>query len=84
LADFIQISMEYLSVALLVGAFLATASVVFGAKYKQGKDKARQLNSLLTIVIKAAEDDNVTEKEFQKIVASIKALLDNSEGGDSG
>lgn len=76
--------MEYSFVAILVGAFLATASVVFGAKYKQGKGKARQLNSLLTIVIKAAEDDNVTEKEFQKIVASTKALLNNSEGGNSG
>lgn len=71
--------MEYSSVAILVGTLLAAASVIFGAKYKQGKTKAKQLNGLLTTIIKAAEDDRLTEKEFQKIIVSTKAVLENSE-----
>jgi hypothetical protein len=79
LPDFIKLSMEYSSVAVLVGTLLAASSVIFGAKYKLGKDKAKQLSDLLTTIIKAAQDDEVTEKEFQKIVASVKKLLEKPE-----
>ena len=48
---------------------------VLGAKYKQGKGKAKQLLDLLNAIIEAAEDDKVTEEEFQKIVVDAKALL---------
>lgn len=58
--------MDYSALAVLVGTVLATASLVFGEKLKQGKGKAKQLTKLLNTVIDAAQDDEVTEKEFQK------------------
>jgi hypothetical protein len=32
--------MDYASIAILIGTVLAAASVIFGAKYNQGKAKA--------------------------------------------
>jgi hypothetical protein len=71
--------MDYASIAVLIGTALAAASALFGAKYKQGKAKAKQLTQLLTEVIEAAEDNEVSEEEFQKIVASSKQILKTSE-----
>jgi hypothetical protein len=71
--------MDYSFIALLIGSVLAAASVVFGAKYKQGKAKAKQLVLLLNEVIEAAEDNEVSEEEFQNIVASSKQILETSE-----
>jgi hypothetical protein len=70
--------MEYLSIAMVIGALLAVASVVFGAKYRQGKGKAKQLVDLLNKIIDAAQDDQVTEKEFQETVTLTKNLLSSS------
>lgn len=72
-----------MSIALLAGLVLTVASVIFGTKYKQGKGKTKQLADLLATIIKAAEDDEVTEKEFQKIVASVKTLLQKPEAQSS-
>jgi hypothetical protein len=58
---------------------LAVASALFGAKYKQVKGKASQARDLLDGVIEAAEDDEVSEKDFQKVVASAKRLM-SAEG----
>jgi uncharacterized protein YukE len=71
--------MDYASIAVLVGTVLAAASVVFSAKYNQGKAKAKELVQLLSQVIEAAEDNEVSEEEFQKIVASSKQILETSE-----
>ena len=71
--------MYYASIAVLIGTVLAAASVVFGAKYNQGKAKAKQLVHLLNQVIEAAEDNEVSEEEFQKIVTSSKQILKKSE-----
>ncbi len=79
MAAFTELGMEYASIVILIGSVLASASVLLGAKYQQGKGKAKQLTGLLTTIIKAAEDDKVTEKEFQKIVASTKAVLEKPE-----
>ncbi len=75
--------MEYASIAILIGAVLASTSVLLGTKYKQGKGKAKQLTDLLASIIEAAQDDEVTEKEFQKIVASAKDLLEKPEAEPS-
>jgi hypothetical protein len=75
--------MEYSSMAILAGILLAGASVVLGAKYKQDKDKAYQLTELLSKIVDAAQDDGVTEKEFQEIVASAKNLLTKPEAEPS-
>ena len=71
--------MDYASLAVLVGTILAATSVVFGAKYNQGKAKAKELVQLLNQVIEAAEDNEVSEEEFQKIVTSSKKILETSE-----
>ncbi len=73
--------MEYASIAISIGAILASASVLLGAKYQQGKGKVKQLTDLLTTIIEAAQDDEITEKEFQKIVA--KKLLEKPEAQPS-
>jgi len=65
--------------AVLIGTVLAAASVIFGAKYNQGKAKAKELIQLLNQVIEAAEDNEVSEEEFQKIVSSSKQILEKSE-----
>ena len=71
--------MDYASIAVLVGTVLAAASIIFGAKYQQGKAKAKELAQLLTAIIEAAEDNEVSEEEFQKIVTSSKKILETSE-----
>ena len=73
--------MDYGSIAVLVGGILTVASAVLGGKYRQGKGKAKQLLDLLNAIIEAAEDDKVTEEEFQKIVADAKALLGGGSEG---
>ncbi len=54
----------------LATLLLAVASALFGTKYKQAKGKATKIRSVLDSVIEAAEDDEVSEKEFEKIVVS--------------
>jgi hypothetical protein len=83
LAAFTELGMEYASIAILIGSVLATSSVLLGAKYQQGKGKAKQLTDLLTSIIEAAQDDEVTEKESQKIVASAQELLQKLEAESS-
>jgi hypothetical protein len=52
----------------LATQLLALVSAPFGTKYKQAKGKASQVRGFLDSVIEAAEDDEVSEKEFQKVV----------------
>lgn len=68
--------MDGVTVATIVTLVLTLASSVFGAKYTQTKGKAKKLSKLLDSVIEAAEDDKVTEEEFQKIVGNTKAVLE--------
>jgi len=63
------------TVAAVAALLLAIASALFGAKYKQAKGKATQLRDLLDCILEAAKDDEVSEKEFQKIVDSALRLM---------
>jgi hypothetical protein len=63
------------SISVLAGALLAVISLTFGATYQKVKAKLKQLKDLLTTIIAAAEDDKVSEEEFQDILAKAKALL---------
>jgi hypothetical protein len=47
---------------------------VFGAKYRKWLERGRLFGKLLDDVIAAAEDDNVSEEEFQKIVAEARKV----------
>ena len=57
------------AVAALTTIILALISIFLGAKY-------RQLKQFLKTVVAAAEDDAVSEEEFQEIVAAAKKLLE--------
>jgi len=67
------------SIAAVVSAVLALASVVLGAKYRQGLRKAKRLTQLLDEIIEAAEDNEVSEEEFQQIVAKAKRVAADVE-----
>ena len=69
-----------------IGVVLAIVSIVlslFGAKYVQWKQKAKQLKNTVDLLIDATEDDNVSEEEYRGIAASIKKLTSsNSEASE--
>ena len=66
--------MENGSIAALVTAVLTVVSVFFGAKYRKWLERGRLFGKLLDDIIAAAEDDNVSEEEFQKIVAEARKV----------
>jgi len=66
--------MDSASLVAMASAFLAFVSVVLGVKYRKGIEKARLFAELLDDIIKAAEDDEVSEEEFQRIVADAKKV----------
>ncbi len=68
--------MDGVTIATIVTLVLTLAGSALGAKYTQAKGKAKKLSKLLDSVIEAAEDDKVTEEEFQKIVGNTKAVLE--------
>ncbi len=68
--------MDASSIIVLASSFLTIAGVVMGAKWQYSKSKAAQLTKLLDLILEAAEDDKVTEEEFQGIVAAAKSLTD--------
>lgn len=64
------------AVPVIASLILALLSMAFGTKYQQGKAKAQQLKRLLQSIVDAAEDDEVSEAEFQQIVADAKKLME--------
>jgi hypothetical protein len=72
--------MDSASLMALASAFLTVVSVVLGVKYTQGLRKARLFAKLLRDIVEAAEDDEISEKEFQSIVASTKLIAADVEG----
>jgi hypothetical protein len=71
--------LDAVSAAALASAVLTILSVLLGTKYRAGKAKAKQLAKLLSTVVEAAEDDEVTEDEFHGVVVAAKALLSELE-----
>jgi len=67
--------MDSASIVALATAVLTVVSVFLGVKYRQGLRKVRLFAELLNDVIGAAEDDKVTEEEFQNIVAAAKRVV---------
>ncbi len=63
-------------VVTLITGVLGLISTFAGAKWGLAKQKAAQLTKLLSSITDAAEDDKVTEAEFQTIVENAKALLE--------
>ena len=71
--------MESGSIVAVATAVLSVVSVFLGVKYRQGLKKARLFADLLNDVVAAAEDDKVTEEEFQNIVAAAKRVSEEVE-----
>ena len=66
--------MDSTSFVALISAFLAVVSVFLGVKYRQGLKKGRLFADLLEDIIDAAEDDEVSEDDFQNLVAATKQV----------
>ena len=65
--------MESGSIVAVATAVLSVVSVFLGTKYKKWLDRGRLFAELLGDIV-AAEDDAVSEEEFQKIVAAAKQV----------
>ena len=72
--------MESSSIVAVATAVLSIVSVFLGVKYRKWLSKSRFFAELFDDVVAAAEDDKVTEEEFQEIVASAKKVAAQVEG----
>lgn len=66
--------MDTASLVALASAFLTVVSVFLGVKYRQGLKKARLFAKLLNDIVTVAEDDEVTEEELQRVIATAKKI----------
>jgi hypothetical protein len=66
--------MESSSIVAIVTAFLSIVSVFLGAKYRKWLERGRLFAKLFDDIVAAAEDDKISEEEFQKIVAEAKKV----------
>ncbi|WNZ28458.1 MAG: hypothetical protein IAX21_07255 [Candidatus Bathyarchaeota archaeon] len=66
--------MESDSIVAIATAVLSVVSVFLGAKYRKWLERGRLFAELLDEIISAAEDDSISEEEFQKIVAEAKKV----------
>ena len=67
--------MESGSFVAVLSAVLTVVSVFLGTKYRKWLEKGRLLATLLDDIIEAAEDDKVSEEEFQNLVAKTKQVI---------
>ena len=66
--------MEIGSIVAVATAIITIVSVFLGAKYRKWLERGRLFAELLSDIIRAAEDDKVSEEEFQNIVAATKQV----------
>jgi len=66
--------MESSLIVAVVTAVLSVVSVFLGAKYRKWLDRGRLFAKLFDDIVAAAEDDKISEEEFQKIVAEAKKV----------
>ena len=71
--------MESGSIVTIATAVLSVVSVFLGTKYRKWLERGRLFAELLDTIIAAAEDDKISEKEFQKIVAEAKKVAAQGE-----
>jgi hypothetical protein len=64
--------MDTSTIALVVTSAFSILASVLGLKYKTGKDK---ITKLLSDVINAIQDDDVSEEECQRIAADAKSMI---------
>ena len=66
--------MESGSIVAVATAILTVVSVFLGSKYRKWLERGRLFAELFDDIVAAAEDDKVSEDEFQKIVAKAKLV----------
>jgi len=66
--------MEIGSIVAVATAIITIVSVFLGAKYRKWLERGRLFAELFDDLVAAAEDDAVSEEEFQKIVAKAKLV----------
>ena len=66
--------MESGSIVAVVTAVLSIVSLFLGAKYRKWLERGRLFARLFDDIVAAAEDDKISEEEFQKIVAEAKKV----------
>lgn len=66
--------MDSQSFIALISAFLTVVSVFLGTKYRKWLERGRLFAKLFDDIVAAAEDDKVSEEEFQRIVAEAKKV----------
>ena len=66
--------MESGSFVAVATAILTIVSVFLGTKYRKWLARGRLFAELFDDLVAAAEDDKVSEEEFQKIVAKAKLV----------
>ena len=66
--------MESSSIITIATAVLSIVSLFLGAKYRKWLGRGRLFAKLLDDIVAAAEDDKISEEEFQKIVADAKQV----------
>ena len=71
--------MDYNLIATVASLILVTAAALLGAKYQKLKGKAEKLRNLVDGLVKAWEDDTITQAEVEALVVQAKALLKPEE-----
>ena len=66
--------MESGSIVAVATAILTIVSVFLGTKYRKWLERGRLFAELFDDLVAAAEDDKISEEEFQKIVAKAKLV----------
>ena len=66
--------MENGSIVALTTAILTIVSVFLGAKYRKWVVKGRLFAKLFDDIVAAAEDEKISEEEFQRIVTEAKKV----------
>ena len=66
--------MESGSIVAVATAVLTVVSVFLGTKYRKWLERGRLFAKLFDDIVAAAEDNKVSEEEFQQIVADAKKV----------
>jgi hypothetical protein len=66
--------MESSSIIIVTTSILTIVSVFLGTKYRKWLARGRLFAGLLDEIMAAAEDDKISEEEFQRIVAEAKKV----------
>ena len=66
--------MESSLIVALITTILSVVSVFLGAKYRKWLERGRLFAKLFDDIVAAAEDNEISEEEFQRIVSDAKKV----------